>query len=117
MPLPPDEDDAAWHRTGTEPGSGPDLTQRLCDHLGLDWTRHNPVWTPMALRLLRDLQKALLEAAIQQRAEERGELLAGVQVIERQVQLRLRMAQLAEPLPDMRDEPGRTAKTAGGGAS
>ncbi|MEK8029974.1 hypothetical protein AACH06_03990 [Ideonella sp. DXS29W] len=82
-----------------------DVADQLCQHFGLRWTRHNPVWTPAALTHLRRLQRRFLEAALQLPAERRSVLLQATRLVEEQVQLRLRLEQMAAPLPDPSVDP------------
>lgn len=72
-------------------------SDQLSQALGLARTRHNPVWTPQAVRLMRSLQRRLLEAALAQQGEQRRRLLAAVDQVEVQIDLRLRLEQLEVP--------------------
>jgi hypothetical protein len=69
------------------------LSQRLVDCLGAPLTRGSPVWTSQALLLMRALQQRLLEKGIQMESERRAAVLRALAIVERQVQLRLRLEQ------------------------
>lgn len=92
--------DASGHDVhGTAPRAEvPGWSEQLSQALGLPRTRHNPVWTPQAVRLMRGLQRRLLEAALAHQGEQRRRLLAAVDQVEVQIDLRLRLEQLDVPV-------------------
>ena len=73
-------------------------SEQLSQALGLSRTRHNPVWTPQAVRLMRSLQRRLLEAALAHQGGQRRRLLGAVDQVEAQIDLRLRLEQLDVPV-------------------
>lgn len=81
-----------------EPAAAADATptigDRVAQSLGLALTRHNPVWTHLAIPSLRSLQQRLLEHGLANPGAERAQVLQAVKVVEGQVQLRLRFEQM-----------------------
>lgn len=72
------------------PHETPPLPDELVHALGLPWTRHNPVWGPMALDKLRALQHTLMKKSFSLAQDERGPTLLAVKTLETAVGLRLR---------------------------
>lgn len=66
------------------------LSDELVDAIGLNLTRHNPVWTSSALDRIRELQHVLMKCAFGLPQEDRAPVLGGVKALELAVTLRLR---------------------------
>ncbi|HJV73230.1 MAG TPA: hypothetical protein VJ654_03335 [Noviherbaspirillum sp.] len=84
----------------------------LTRHLGPQLTVANPVWIGDPVPRLRGLQKLLIEHSLATPESDRPEFMAAISVVERAVQLRLRLQQMHmnELEPDSNPEDSKPEK-------
>lgn len=72
----------------------PNAVAPLTRILGPKLTVDSPAWSGDPVPGMRMLQKTLLEAALRLREEDRGDVLAAIELVEAAVQMRLRWQQM-----------------------